>query len=261
MFFPCYRNCFVFRNPTGSVRNVFLQPFHMNVWYCIIVVGIFVIGTTSFITYLEEKRSGKIRFVNLYTSHKRCSAILYDVFFSRLLLLLFMSLFPQFLFELLFIGRIFHVSHYILMYYYCVSITRNRGFEQKRKLTQQQQQRRSVQWQQPFIDKSFRCCEDERAVNIVGIIVIIVESIKEARKPWKIEHKWCCDCNAKSTTDTQTTSNKWQHVKYSPAETAWSMDGQTGTQPTQLTLESTTKTGTTNSTRKCHYWDLHKSFP
>lgn len=81
MFFPCYRNCFVFRNPTGSVRNVFLQPFHMNVWYCIIVVGIFVIGTTSFITYLEEKRSGKIRFVNLYTSHKRCSAILYDVFF------------------------------------------------------------------------------------------------------------------------------------------------------------------------------------
>ncbi|XP_031631205.1 uncharacterized protein LOC116345713 isoform X2 [Contarinia nasturtii] len=52
------RPCFVFRHPTGLVRNVFLQPFTVNVWYCIIIVGIVVIGATSFISKREKRISG-----------------------------------------------------------------------------------------------------------------------------------------------------------------------------------------------------------
>lgn len=56
------RPCFVFRHPTSLVRNVFLQPLNEQVWYCVIVVGIFVIGITSMISRREEKSTGKIWF-------------------------------------------------------------------------------------------------------------------------------------------------------------------------------------------------------
>ncbi|XP_055325553.1 uncharacterized protein LOC129579470 [Sitodiplosis mosellana] len=51
------RPCFVFRHPTGLVGNVFLQPFNIHVWYCVIVVGVFIIGTTSFISKREGRNS------------------------------------------------------------------------------------------------------------------------------------------------------------------------------------------------------------
>lgn len=82
--FQYCRPCFVFRHPTGLVRNVFLQPFTVNVWYCIIVVGFVVIGTTSFISYREKKSSGKIRFVNLSIMQSMFVGILhiFPFFFS-----------------------------------------------------------------------------------------------------------------------------------------------------------------------------------
>lgn len=63
-----HRNCFVFRHPTGLVRNVFLQPFTVPVWYCVIVAGVFVIATTSFISRREVTYAGKMRSSPLYSS-------------------------------------------------------------------------------------------------------------------------------------------------------------------------------------------------
>lgn len=146
-----FRPCFVFRHPTGLVRNVFLQPFTVNVWYCVIVVGIFVIGTTSFISYREANNSGKIRFVNLYTSHGRVQRYFFIFYFIMLLfsslLILRRTLYSMscsFLFFAMCAAFFFLPHHSMiwciifflsfgtcscialhLMYYYCVPVTQN----------------------------------------------------------------------------------------------------------------------------------------
>lgn len=60
MPFDRYRPCFVFRHPTGLVRNVFLQPFTDYVWYSLIAAGIVIICVTCLISYLEELNTGKL---------------------------------------------------------------------------------------------------------------------------------------------------------------------------------------------------------
>lgn len=109
-----YRPCFVFRHPTSMVRNVFLQPFTVHVWYCVFVVGIVVIGSTSLISRREEKKSsGKIRFVNLNIT--QAYSAVFPNFFLCFFLLLSFSLFslsfffflPFCIYPLFFIGHPF----------------------------------------------------------------------------------------------------------------------------------------------------------
>lgn len=140
-----FRPCFVFRHPTGLVRNVFLQPFTYNVWYCIIIVGIVVIGVTSFISNREKRNSGKIRFVIL-------SVTCINTIFPGCLFFLtsISSFFFAFLVFLCITLRIRYIKYYWM--YVCVNNT---------KLWE----KRSVQ-RQPFIDKSFSRtdeCEIENA--------------------------------------------------------------------------------------------------
>lgn len=128
VYIPMYRPCFVFRHPTGLVRNVFLQPFNKNVWYCVIVAGFVVIGTTSFISYREAKSSGKIRFVNLYTSCDQSSSVFFKFFHANLFFLfsfIFSVFFVHFfrMYYFIFLSNLFdfflshneyiHVSHYV----------------------------------------------------------------------------------------------------------------------------------------------------
>lgn len=220
-----FRPCFVFRHPTGLVGNVFLQPFTINVWYCVIVFGVFIIGTTSFISKREGKNSGKIRFVNLYITLS-CRVQPYSYFFLFTYSHTFISLSLSFFHSFPVFGDFLPLTPYIFVYHITFDVLLLlcvcRWYTE-----QKLRHKRRIQWQ-AFIDKSFQDTE-ERA--------IVVESIDkiEAKRRWQ-RWWWWCDCNAKSTADTQTTSNKWQHVKYSPVEAAWSMDGQTGYTSTPITF-------------------------
>lgn len=52
------RPCFVFRHPTGHIRNIFLQPFTDYVWWCILICGILTIIASAHISTAEQQIDG-----------------------------------------------------------------------------------------------------------------------------------------------------------------------------------------------------------
>lgn len=53
------RPCFVFRHPTGHIRNIFLQPFADYVWWCILICGILTIIASAHISTVEQQIDGR----------------------------------------------------------------------------------------------------------------------------------------------------------------------------------------------------------